>query len=180
MNELKITVNKLTEEEAREMDRKESIEKKLTGLLDYIAAYNYLPIKYPDPQPRVSHVLGFHGAKGYLTEGELLELLMILKDDGYIHLDYEGPEVKPYSIVARAKFKGKLFSDAGGYVQQLEYRNLEKKRMFDLEKESRQIRNLQTEIQTKMNRLTLILVLIGVATLTWTIWKDTHFFCFGH
>lgn len=116
-----------------------------------------------------------------LNDNDLLEYCEMLAKDEYIILNKTiNNNQDPIVGSAKLKLNGIYFIRQGGYVGKMEYKNLERIRVLTLENQQMNLQNTQTVIQKGMFWVTVVLAVGTLAQLTWQIWKDTHFFCFGH
>jgi hypothetical protein len=102
---------------------------------------------------------------------ELSLILQKLEDDKLVTLELHDPPEKAvrigYTKPNKIKryypcFNGQLFMDSGGYVKDQERRNRERIRLDDIQKK-------QVSLSEGMNRLTLILVIVGIPAFFYAI-----------
>lgn len=92
-------------------------EYKLDGILEFLAGKDWIynDVYHKEPRMKKGETFKEIRDKIFLTEKTVFELLEVLKDDGYVELEYNGSETV---YACRIKFKGALFISRGGYVEQ--------------------------------------------------------------
>lgn len=114
------------------------------------------------------------GNPDFKQDPQLNMHIKYLDDEGYI---YKFTNLPANSVYYVATTKGLLFE---GFVNRKNRLQNENKRISELENQNQILSRRQVELNKYMVRITLILALIGIASLIWQVYKDTHFFCFGH